>query len=55
MRIPGNPNIPSLEEAMAEALTQEEIERFVAHLRPLVEARRGTERWAVAVLWAVKR
>lgn len=55
VRIPGNPKIPSVEEAMAEALTPEEIERFVAHLRPLVEAGRGTERWAVAILWAVKR
>ncbi len=55
VRIPGNPNIPSVEEAMAEALTPEEIERFVAHLRSLVEAGRGTERSAVACLWAVKR
>ena len=53
-RIPGNPNIPNLEEAMAEALTPEEAERFVAHLRPLVEEGRGTERWAVARLRAVK-
>ena len=53
-RIPGNPNIPSLEEAIAEALTTEEAERFVAHLRPLVEEGRGTERWAVARLWAIK-
>ena len=53
-RIPGNPKIPSVEEAMAEALTPEEAERFVAHLRPLVEEGRGTERWAVARLWAVK-
>ena len=53
--IPGNPKIPSVEEAMAEALTPEEAERFVAHLRPLVEEGRGTERRAVARLWAVKR
>ncbi len=53
-RIPGNPKIPNVEEAMAEALTPEEAERFVAHLRPLVEEGRGTERWAVARLWAVK-
>jgi hypothetical protein len=54
-KIPGNPNIPSLEEAMAEVLTPEEAERFITHLRPLVEAGRGTERRAVACLWAVKR
>ena len=54
-KIPGNPNIPSLEEAMAEVLTSEEAERFITHLRPLVEAGRGTERRAVACLWAVKR
>ena len=54
-KIPGNPNIPNLEEAMAQALTPGETERFVAHLRPLVEAARGMERWASAVLWAVKR
>lgn len=53
-QIPGNPKIPNLEEAMAEALTPEEAERFVAHLRPLVEEGQGTERWAVARLWAIK-
>ena len=54
VRIPGNPKIPNIEEAMSEALTLEEAERFVAYLRPLVERGRGTERWAVARLWAVK-
>ena len=53
-RIPGNPRIPSLEEAIAETLTAEEAERFVAHLRPLVEEGRGIERRAVARLWAAK-
>lgn len=53
-QIPRNPRIPNLEEAMAEALTPEEAKRFVAHLRPLVEEGRGTERWAVARLWAIK-
>lgn len=53
-RIPANPKIPNLEEAIAEALTPEEAESFVAHLRPLVEEGRGTERWAVARLWAIK-
>jgi len=54
LRSAGNPKIPTLEEAMKEALTPEETERFTAHLRPLVEnaRRRGTS--AVAYLWAVK-
>ena len=54
LRSAGNPKIPTLEEAINEALTQEEAERFSAHLRPLVEnaRRRGTS--AVAYLWATK-
>ena len=54
LRAAGNPKIPTLEEAMNEALTPEEIERFSAHLRPLVEnaRRRGTS--AVAYLSAAK-
>jgi len=39
---------------MGEALTPAETERFTAHLRPLVEARQGTHRLAVAYLWATK-
>jgi arsenite methyltransferase len=50
----GNPKIPSIEEAMQQALTPAEAERFMTHLRPLVEARQGTRRSAVAYLWAVK-
>lgn len=50
----GNPKIPTLAEAMEQALTAAEQERFVAHLRPLVEMRRGVNRSAVAYLWAVK-
>jgi arsenite methyltransferase len=50
----GNPKIPSLEEAMKQALTPEEAETFVTHLRPLMEANQGTLRGAVAYLWAVK-
>ena len=50
----GNPKIPTLEEAMHQALTHEEIEQFTAHLRPLVEARAGVIRSAVVYLWAVK-
>jgi hypothetical protein len=50
----GNPKISTFREAMNEALTPEEIERFTAHLRPLVEnvQREGTS--AVAYLWAIK-
>jgi arsenite methyltransferase len=50
----GNPKIPTLEEAIQEALTPAEAERFRNHLRPLVETRQGTRRFAVAYLWAVK-
>jgi SAM-dependent methyltransferase len=44
MRVAGNPKIPTFEEAIAQTLTAEEAEKFVAHLRPLVEARQGTAR-----------
>jgi arsenite methyltransferase len=49
-----HPMLPTLEEAMHEALTPEESARCVAHLRPLMEAGQGTWRDAVAYLWAVK-
>ena len=54
MRIAGNPKIPTLEEAIGQTLTSEEAEKFVAHLRPLVEAKQGTARSALAYLWAIK-
>ena len=50
----GNPNIPTLEEAMNEALTPGERERFAAHLRPLVENARRRSSLALAFLKAVK-
>jgi len=50
----GNPKIPTLEEAMQEALSPVEREMFVAYLRPLVEAGSGITRSAVTYLWAVK-
>ena len=50
----GNPNIPTLEEAMDQALTPDEAKRLAAHLRPLVEQGRGTWRMAHAYLWATK-
>lgn len=54
LHTPGNPKIPSFAEAMQETLTPAERERFTAHLRPLVEAKRGVHRLAVAYLWATK-
>ena len=54
MHTAGNPKIPTLEEAIQQALTPEEAEKFVNHLRPLVESKQGVDRSAVAYLWAVK-
>ena len=49
-----NPYAPTLEEAVDQALTPDEAGRFLDHLRPLVEQKRGTRRMAVAYLWARK-
>ena len=49
-----NPLVPTLEEAIQQALTPEERERLSAHLRPLVEKNRRVDRSSVAYLWAVK-
>jgi hypothetical protein len=49
-----NPKLPTLEEAMREALTVEETEQFSAHLRPLVETEQPIQHAALAYLWAVK-
>ena len=49
-----NPLAPTLQEAMDEKLTPEEHERFVAHLRPLVERGEGSYRMASAYVRAVK-
>jgi arsenite methyltransferase len=49
-----NPKVPTIEEAMQEALTAEEVNIFTRYLRPLVEQGRGIRRRAVAYLWAVK-
>jgi ubiquinone/menaquinone biosynthesis C-methylase UbiE len=54
LRFAGNPKVPTIGEAMDEALTPEETQRFEAHLRPLVENARRIETSAVAYLWAVK-
>jgi ubiquinone/menaquinone biosynthesis C-methylase UbiE len=53
-RSSGNPLAPTLEEAMNEALGALERERFIRHLRPLVEDGRGTLRRAGAYLTAVR-
>lgn len=49
-----NPKIPTLAEAMEQALTPGEAEAFTNHMRPLVEGRQGTRRMARAYLWAIK-
>jgi ubiquinone/menaquinone biosynthesis C-methylase UbiE len=49
-----NPKVPTLEEVMQERLSSAERERLIAHLKPLVEAKQGVTRSAVAYLWAVK-
>jgi SAM-dependent methyltransferase len=54
LRSSGNPNIPTLEEAMEEVLTASERAAFVAHLRPLVEEGRGEWRMASVHLAASK-
>lgn len=42
----GNPNIPTVREALRQALTPSEREQLTVHLRPLVELGRG--RWRMA-------
>jgi arsenite methyltransferase len=55
LRSAPNPFAPTLGQALVEALTSEEKERFVVHLRPLVETGKRRSRDAVAYLWTVKR
>jgi hypothetical protein len=54
IRTAGNPKIPTLEEAMQQALSPAEAEIFVNYLRPLLESKQGVNRSARAYLWAVK-
>lgn len=49
-----NPRVPTLDEAMAQALTPDERAMLIAHLRPLVETSTGTLRQAVAYVWGEK-
>lgn len=50
----GNPNIPSMAEAMRQIFTEAERARFEAAARPRIEAGGQMERSAVAHLVAVK-
>ncbi|HEX3326043.1 MAG TPA: class I SAM-dependent methyltransferase [Actinomycetota bacterium] len=54
LKTAGNPLIPTQEEAIREALSEQEAERFRDHLRPLVEQKKGTRRSAVVYLWCTK-
>ena len=54
VRIAPNPLAPTLAETIDQALTPEEAERFVSHMRPLFESKNGTARSAVVYLRAVK-
>jgi hypothetical protein len=54
IRSSGNPKIPTLEEAMRQLLTPEQIERYTNYVRPLVESGAGRGRNAFAYLWATK-
>lgn len=49
----GNPNIPTMAEAMEQALTPVERDRLTAHLRPQVE--RGLGEWRMACAYLVGR
>jgi len=50
----GNPKIPTIAEAMEQALTADERRRFAEHLRPLVEEGKGVSSTACAYLTATK-
>jgi len=52
--VAGNPKIPTLDEAMNEALSPAERERLTSRLRPLVEAGGGLGHSAVAYLTGTK-
>lgn len=54
VRIAPNPLAPTLAETIDQALTPDEAERFVSHMRPLFESKDGTARSAVVYLRAVK-
>jgi arsenite methyltransferase len=49
-----NPRVPTLAEAMHQALTAQETDRMSAYLQPLVEQGHGTRRLAVSYLSATR-
>jgi len=50
----GNPLIPTFMQALQQALTEDEANTLVDHLKPLVETGTGVDRMALAYLTAVK-
>jgi arsenite methyltransferase len=55
LNVAANPRVPTLAEAMDQALTAEETDRLSAHLQPLVEqGHHGTQRGAIAYLSALR-
>jgi arsenite methyltransferase len=52
LRMAGNPRVPSLSEALEQALSPQEIAEFTAYLKPLVESGAGRDRSALAYLTA---
>lgn len=54
LEVAANPKLPTLREAIHEALTPDERDTFTAYIRPRYERREGISRGAVAYLWAVK-
>jgi arsenite methyltransferase len=54
LNIAGNPRLPTLAEAMSQALTPDEVECLSAHLQPLVEQGHGKRRIAVCYLSALR-
>jgi arsenite methyltransferase len=55
LNIAGNPRLPTLAEAMCQALTPDEVERLSAHLQPVVEQGHGRQRKTVCYLSALRR
>ncbi|NET91259.1 MAG: methyltransferase domain-containing protein [Kamptonema sp. SIO1D9] len=49
-----NPKMPTLAEAVAQALNSDEAHQFMSYLRPLVENKQGRLRSAGAYIWGVK-
>ena len=54
LEVAWNPKLPTFAEAMEQVFSPEERDAYVAVLRPLVEAGRGSRRMATAFLSAVK-